>query len=432
MSAASSDPLDQPRPKIEVDQEAEQISNLFIRRPIFAGVISIVVVLLGVFALQKLPVDRYPDITPPVVQVSANYPGATALDVATTVASPIEQQLAGIPGLLYYKSTSSGDGSMSLQVSFDISRDQDLAAINVQNQIALASPQLPEEVRRNGVVVQKAQPNILLVGVLTSTDPRYDGEFLSNYSKIYLEDEIKRIPGVGNAQTFGNLNFAMNIELDPDKMAQLGVTVSDITAAVNEQNNTNPAGSVGREPAPIGTQLTLPVTTVGRLSTPEEFANIIIRARPDGSVLRVSDVGTVKLGARDYGLVGTFDGKPVAPIIVYLRPGANALQVRNAFVKRMAELEKTFPAGVHQEIGFDTTPFVTTSIHEVVNTLLDRDGARDARGVRLSAELAVDAHPAPCRAGLDHRHVSRNVDPRFHREPAHALWSRTRDRNRRR
>jgi multidrug efflux pump len=368
--STSTDPLDQPPPGKEVDANAEQITNLFIRRPIFAAVISIVIVLLGLFALNKLPVDRYPDVTPPVVQVSANYPGATAIDVATTVAAPIEQQLAGIPGLLYYKSTSSGDGSMSLQVSFDITRDQDLAAVDVQNQVALASPQLPEEVRRNGVVVQKAQPDILLVGVLTSTDPRYNGEFLSNYSKIYLEDEIKRIPGVGNAQTFGNLSFAMNIELDPDKMAQLGVTVSDITAAVNEQNSTNPAGSIGREPAPTGTQLTLPVTTLGRLTTPQEFENIIIRARPDGSVLRISDVGTVKLGARDYGLLGKFDGKPVAPIIVYLRPGANALAVRNAYVKRMAELEKTFPAGVHQEIGFDTTPFVTTSIHEVVNTLL--------------------------------------------------------------
>jgi hydrophobe/amphiphile efflux-1 (HAE1) family protein len=363
------DPLHQPQSATPAD-DSPAIGNLFIRRPIFAAVISIVIVLLGLFALQRLPVDRYPEITPPVVQVTANYPGATALDVATTVAAPIEQQLAGIPGLLYYKSTSSGDGSMSLQVSFDISRDQDLAAVDVQNQVALATPQLPEEVRRNGIIVQKAQPNILLVGVLTATDPRYDGEFLSNYSKIYLEDEIKRIPGVGNATTFGNLNFAMNIELDPDKMAQLGVTVSDITAAVNEQNSTNPAGSVGREPAPVGTQLTLPVTTVGRLSTPKEFADIIIRARPDGSVLRVSDVGTVRLGARDYGLVGSFNGKPAAGIIVYLRPGANALSVRDAYVKRMAELEGSFPAGVHQQIGFDTTPFVTTSIHEVVVTLV--------------------------------------------------------------
>ncbi|MEO8880859.1 MAG: multidrug efflux RND transporter permease subunit [Gemmatimonadaceae bacterium] len=370
MSAAGTDPLDEPRPKVEVAREDEQIGNLFIRRPIFAAVISIVIVLLGLFALNKLPIARYPNVTPPVVSVTANYPGATALDVATTVAAPIEQQLAGIQGLLYYKSTSSGDGSMNLQVSFDITRDQDLAAVDVQNQIALATPQLPEQVRRNGVIVQKAQPDILLVGVLTSTDPRYNGEFLSNYSKIYLEDEIKRIPGVGNATTFGNLNFAMNIELDPDKMAQLGVTVSDVNAAVNEQNSTNPAGSIGREPAPSGTQLTLPVTTLGRLSTPEEFANIIIRARPDGSVLRVSDVGTVKLGGRDYGLVGMYNGKPIALIILYLRPGANAIAVRNAYVKRMAELAKTFPVGLHQEIGFDTTPFVTQSIHEVVNTLI--------------------------------------------------------------
>ncbi len=370
MSGAESDPLDQPHAKVEADGEAQQIGNLFIRRPIFAAVISIVIVLLGLFALKKLPIARYPNVTPPVVSVSANYPGATALDVATTVAAPIEQQLAGIQGLLYYKSTSSGDGSMNLQVSFDITRDQDLAAVDVQNQIALATPQLPEQVRRNGVIVQKAQPDILLVGVLTSTDPRYSGEFLSNYSKIYLEDEIKRIPGVGNATTFGNLNFAMNIELDPDKMAQLGVTVSDVNAAVTEQNSTNPAGSIGREPAPAGTQLTIPVTTVGRLSTPEEFANIIIRARPDGSVMRVSDVGTVKLGGRDYGLVGSYNGKQIALIILYLRPGANAIAVRNAYIKRMAELEKSFPAGVHQEVGFDTTPFVTTSIHEVINTLL--------------------------------------------------------------
>jgi multidrug efflux pump len=368
--SVGTDPLDASLPSGVEAARPEEVRNLFIRRPIFAAVISIVIVLLGLFALNKLPVESYPNVTPPVVQISANYPGATALDVATTVASPIEQQLAGIQGLLYYKSTSSGDGSMSMQVSFDISRDQDLAAVDVQNQVALATPQLPEQVRRNGVVVQKAQPNILLVGVLTSTDPRYGGEFLNNYSKIYLEDEIKRIPGVGNAVTFGNLTFAMNIELDPDKMSQLGVTVSDVSAAVNEQNNTNPAGSVGREPAPVGTQLTFPVTTLGRLSAPADFENIIVRARPDGSVLRVSDIGTVKLGARDYGLVGSFNNKPAALIIVYLRPGANALAVRNAFVARMAELEKSFPAGVHQEVGYDTTPFVTTSIHEVVETLL--------------------------------------------------------------
>ena len=371
-------------------------------------------------------------MTPPVVQVSANYPGATALDVATTVAAPIEQQLAGIPGLLYYKSTSSGDGSMSLQVSFDIKRDQDLAAVDVQNQIALARRSFR---RKSGATVsscRRRSPTSSLVGVLTSTDPRYNGEFLSNYSKIYLEDEIKRIPGVGNATTFGNLNFAMNIELDPDKMAQLGVTVSDITAAVNEQNSTNPAGSVGREPAPVGTQLTLPVTTLGRLSTPEEFENIIIRARPDGSVLRISDVGTVRLGARDYGLVGMYNGKPVAPIIVYLRPGANALAVRNAYIQAHGGAREVVPGrrASRGRLRHDAVRHDLDSRSR--EHAPDRDGARDARRLRLPAELALDAHPAARRAGLDHRHLLRAVGARLHDQPAYALRPHARDRHRRR
>ncbi|MDQ6828993.1 MAG: multidrug efflux RND transporter permease subunit, partial [Gemmatimonadota bacterium] len=346
-----------------------EIRNLFIRRPIFSAVISIVLVLLGIYALTILPINRYPEISPPVVQINTSYPGATAQDVAQTVAAPIEQQLAGIPGLLYYKSTSSADGSMSMQVTFDISRDQDLAAVDVQNQVQLALPQLPEEVRRNGVIVTKAQTQILLLAVLSSTDPRYGPEFLSNYSKIYLEDEIKRIPGIGNATTFGQLGFAMNIDVDPDKMSQLGVTVSDLANAVREQNSTNPAGLIGREPSRPGTQLTLPVTTLGRLTKPEQFSNIIVRAQPDGSVLRVSDIASVNLGARDYGLISKFDGKPVAGILVFQRTGANALDVKNAFVKRMTELQNNFPPGVHWQIGFDTTPFITASIDEVVHTL---------------------------------------------------------------
>ncbi|HEU4641120.1 MAG TPA: multidrug efflux RND transporter permease subunit [Gemmatimonadaceae bacterium] len=347
-----------------------EIRYLFIRRPILAAVISIVIVLVGAFALLHLPVNRYPSITPPVVQVSAVYPGASAEEVAQTVAAPIEQQLSGIPGLLYFKSTSSSDGSMSLQVYFDISRNQDLAAVDVQNQVNLAAPQLPDEVRRQGIVVRKAQTDILLAVVLTSDDPRYDAEYLSNYSHIYVEDELKRVPGVGDASTFGQLQFAMRLSLDPDRMAQLGVTMSDVVNAVNEQNATNPAGLIGQEPAPDGTQLTLPVNTQGRLTTPEEFANIIVRARPDGSVLRVRDIGRVVLGAQNYNLQARVDGKAIGGILVYLRPGANALQVRNAVLARLKELSRSFPSGVHYIIPFDTTPFITTSIHEVVVTLL--------------------------------------------------------------
>jgi hydrophobe/amphiphile efflux-1 (HAE1) family protein len=348
----------------------QEIRYFFIRRPIFAAVISIIIVLVGLFALVRLPVNRYPRITPPVVQVTAVYPGANAEQVAQTVATPIEEQLSGIQGLLYYKSTSSSDGSMSLQVYFDISRDQDLAAVDVQNQVNLATPVLPQEVTRQGIVVRKAQTDILFVAALVSEDPRrYDAQYLSNYSKIYLEDELKRVPGVGDATTFGQLQFAMRLSLDPDRMAQLGVTIADVTDAVREQNATNPAGLIGQEPAPPGTQLTLPVSTQGRLTDPKEFENIIVRAQPDGSILHVGDIGRVTLGAQNYNLQGRLDGTPFAGILVYLRPGANALQVKNAVVQRLNELARNFPPGVHWRIPFDTTPFITASIHEVVVTL---------------------------------------------------------------
>ncbi|PYP71123.1 MAG: hydrophobe/amphiphile efflux-1 family RND transporter [Gemmatimonadetes bacterium] len=343
--------------------------NLFIRRPIFSAVISIAIVLLGAFSLGTLPVNRYPPLTPPAVQVQAVYPGATAQDVAEAVAAPIEQQLSGLQGLLYFRSSNSSDGTMNLSVYFDISRNQDLAAVDVQNQIALAEPQLPQEVVRNGITVKKAQTDILLVGALISDDPRYDAEYLSNYAKIYVEDELKRVPGVGDAITFGQLEFAMRLSLDPDRMAQLGMTVSDVAAAVREQNATNPAGLIGGEPAPRGTQLTIPVITSGRLKDATDFERIVVRGRPDGSLVRIADIGEARLGARNYNLAGRLDGAPTAFFLVYLRPGANALDVKGAVMARMAELAKSFPQGVQWIVPFDTTPFITASITEVVKTL---------------------------------------------------------------
>ena len=351
--------------------DAPEIRYFFIRRPIFSAVVAIVIVLLGLFALVTLPLNRYPQITPPVVQVTATYPGATAEDVAQAVAAPIEQQLSGLAGLLYFKSSNSSDGTMNLSVYFDISRNVDLAAVDVQNQVALAQPQLPQEVVRQGITVKKAQTDILLVAALQSDDPRYTAEYLSNYSKIYVEDELKRVPGVGDALTFGQLEFSMLLSLDPDRMAQLGLTVGDVAAAVQEQNTTNPAGRIGREPAPPGTQLTIPVTTVGRLKTPAEFENIIVRARPDGSLVRVSDIGRVTLGARNYDLLGRVNGTPTANILVYLRPGANALEVKKALVARLDQLSQTFPQGVYWRVVFDTTPFITASIGEVITTLFE-------------------------------------------------------------
>ena len=351
--------------------DAPQIRNLFIRRPIFSGVISIVIVLLGLFSLTRLPVESYPPLTPPEIQVQAVYPGATAQDVADAVAAPIEQQLSGMEGLLYFKSANSSDGVMNLSVYFDVSRNPDLAAVDVQNQIALAEPQLPQEVVRNGITVRKRQTAFLVVLALSSDDPRYDTEFLNNYAKIYIDDELKRLPGVGDASTFGQLDFSMLLSLDPDRMAQLGLTVSDVAAAVQEQNTTNPAGRIGREPAPPGTQLTIPVITSGRLKDASDFDRIIVRGRPDGSLVHLADIGEAHLGARNYDLAGRFDGAPTALTPVFLRPGANALEVKREVVARMTELAKSLPAGVHWSIAFDTTPYVTASIREVVKTLFE-------------------------------------------------------------
>jgi hydrophobe/amphiphile efflux-1 (HAE1) family protein len=343
----------------------------FIRRPVFAIVISVIITLLGVFAIRLLPVSRYPQITPPAVQVQATFPGATAEDVAEAVAAPIEAQLSGLQGLLYYSSANGSDGTMSLSIYFDVNRSQDLAAVDVQNAVKLAESQLPDAVRQNGITILKANTDILGVVALTSNDPRYDAAYLTNYMKLNIEDEIKRTPGIGNALTFGGLEFSMLIQLDPDRMAQLGITTSDVAAAVREQNVTSPAGRLGREPAPPGTELTLPVTTLGRLKTPEQFADIVIRAKADGSIVRVRDVGRVVLGSRNYDLAGRLNGRAVAPMLLYLRPGANALAAKQAVVKRMTELGRSLPPGVQWKIPFDTTPFVTASIEEVVTTLLE-------------------------------------------------------------
>ena len=287
-----------------------EIKYFFIRRPVLAGVISIIITLMGLLSMQLLPVSRYPQITPPAIQVSAVYPGATAQDVAEAVAAPIEEQLGGLQGMMYYTSANGSDGSMSLSIYFDVSRDQDLAEVDVQNAVQLASPQLPASVRQNGVAILKANSDILGVTGLTSTDPRYDAAYLTNYMKLYVEDELKRVPGIGNAQTFGGLQFSMLLQLDPGKMAELGITVGDVAAAVREQNATNPAGRLGREPAPPGTELTIPVTTVGRLQTPAEFDDIVVRAKPNGSVVRLRDVGRAVLGSQNFDFEGRLNGRP--------------------------------------------------------------------------------------------------------------------------
>ncbi|HEY6867804.1 MAG TPA: multidrug efflux RND transporter permease subunit [Candidatus Eisenbacteria bacterium] len=343
----------------------------FIRRPVLAGVISLIITLMGLLAIRLLPISRYPQITPPAIQVVAVYPGATAQDVAEAVAAPIEQQLSGLQGMLYYTSANASDGTMTLSIYFDVKRNQDLAAVDVQNAVQLASPQLPAAVRQNGISIIKANTDILGVVALSSNDPRYDAAYLTNYMKLNVEDELKNVEGIGNATTFGGLQFSMLIQLDPDKMAQLGITVNDVADAIREQNATNPAGRLGREPAPAGTQLTIPVTTVGRLQTPEEFNDVVVRAQPNGSLVRVRDIGRAVLGSQNYDFEGRLNGRPTALALLYLRTGANALRTRQAVARRVAELSKNFPPGVTASVPFDTTPFVRTSINEVVVTLVE-------------------------------------------------------------
>jgi hydrophobe/amphiphile efflux-1 (HAE1) family protein len=260
---------------------------------------------------------------------------------------------------------------MTLSIYFETGRDQDLAAVDVQNAVQLAAPQLPAAVRQNGISILKANTDILGVVALSSDDPRYDATYLTNYMKLYVEDQLKSVPGVGNAQTFGGRQFSMLIQLDPDKMAQLGITVSDVAAAVREQNATNPAGRLGREPAPPGTQLTIPVTTLGRLQTADEFNDIIVRAESTASVVRIRDIGQAVLGSQNYDQAGFLNGKPTALGLLFLRPGANALRTRDAIAQRVAQLSQNLPPGVALDFPFDTTPFVTASIEEVVITLAE-------------------------------------------------------------
>ncbi len=348
-----------------------EIRYFFIRRPVLATVVSIVITLLGAFAITLLPVSRYPQITPPSIRISTNYPGASSVDVAQSVASPIEDQLAGLPNMLYFSSANSNDGTMNLNIAFDVKRDQDLAAVDVQNAAKRAEPQLPDAVRQNGLTIIKANSDILAVVALTSKMPQYDATYLTNYMKLYVVDELKRVPGVGDANVFAGLDFSMLLQLNPDKMATLGVTVGDVATAVREQNATNPAGRLGRAPSPSGTQLTLPVVSQGRLQTVEEFNNIIVRARPDGSVIRIGDIGGAKLGARSYDLEGRLNGAQTAILLLFARPGANALAVKKGVVARLTQLQKSFPEGVEYKVPFDTTPFVTASIEEVLITLAE-------------------------------------------------------------
>ena len=345
------------------------ISRFFLSRPVFSTVISLVIILAGLVSLRVLPIAQYPDIIPPEVLVATAYPGASPEVIAQTVAAPLEQQINGVEHMLYMRSTSAGDGSVTISVVFAVGTDPDQATINVNNRVQAAQPFLPDDVRRQGVTVTKKSSNMLLVLSMDSPEGRYDTIFVSNYALVNVIDELKRVQGVGDAMIFGAKDYSMRIWLRPDKLAQLKLTPADVAAAVREQNSQYAAGRIGEEPQPAPVDVNYMVITQGRLATAEEFENIILRADPDGSTLRLKDVARVELGSKDYSFVGTRMGHPTVPMGIFLASGANALDTADRVKAKMDELSKRFPEGVGYAIPYDTTTFVRVSIQEVVKTL---------------------------------------------------------------
>ncbi len=347
------------------------ISRFFIERPVFASVISIIIVLAGLAAMRGLPIAQYPDIIPPEVNVSATYPGASAEVLASTVAAPLEQQINGVPNMIYMRSTNSSSGQMSISVTFDIGTDPDQATIDVNNQVQAALARLPEEVRRQGVTVKKRSSSILQVVAMYAENNEFDTIYISNYALLNVIDELKRIEGVGDASLFGAKDYAMRIWIRPDKLAQYKMTPEDIAVAIREQNSQFAAGQFGQEPMDNPQAFTYTVTTKGRFMDAKEFENIILRSDADGATLRLKDVARVELGAQDYGFSAATNGKPSIAFGIYLQPGANALSVTQAVGEKMEELSKRFPQGMNYVIPFDTTKFVQVSIKEVIKTFIE-------------------------------------------------------------
>jgi len=347
------------------------ISRFFIDRPIFATVISVVIVLAGLAAMRSLPISQYPEILPPQVAVTASYPGASSQVIAETVAAPLEQEINGVENMIYQLSNSDSSGAMSLNVYFQVGTDPDQATINVNNKVQAALAKLPEEVRRQGVKVEKKSSDILQVITLYSPDGSRDPIFISNYALINVIDELKRLKGVGDASQFGSKDYSMRIWLRPDKLAQYNLTPTDVVNAIQEQNSQFAAGSFGKQPLTQEQDFTYTVTTQGRFADPKEFENIILRTDATGASLLLKDVARVELGAQDYSLVTTLNGQQNAAFGIYLQPGANALDTAKLVNQTMERLAKRFPSGITYKIPYDTTKFVTVSIEEVIHTFFE-------------------------------------------------------------
>jgi multidrug efflux pump len=348
-----------------------KFSHFFIERPIFAMVISIVIVIAGLLAYISLPTAQYPEIAPPTVQVTASYPGADPKVVAETVATPIEEQVNGVENMLYMSSQSTADGTMTLTVTFKLGTNLDIAQVLVQNRVAIATPQLPLEVRNLGVTVQKQSPDLMMVVHLISPNGTYDQAYISNYAFLQIRDPLSRLDGIGNVNVFGAREYSMRIWLDPNRMYSRGLTTDDIIAAILAQNVQVAAGRLGAEPAPPGTELQLTINTEGRLVTPDQFGEIIVKRGDNGEIVYLSDVSSVELGAKDYNVSSYLDGKPAVALAIFQLPGSNAVKTAHEVRALMATLSRSFPVDLKYAIVYDPTQFIEQSVEAVIHTLFE-------------------------------------------------------------
>ncbi|HCF9367720.1 TPA: multidrug efflux RND transporter permease subunit [Pseudomonas aeruginosa] len=346
-------------------------SQFFIQRPIFAAVLSLLILIGGAISLFQLPISEYPEVVPPTVVVRANFPGANPKVIGETVASPLEQAITGVENMLYMSSQSTSDGKLTLTITFALGTDLDNAQVQVQNRVTRTEPKLPEEVTRLGITVDKASPDLTMVVHLTSPDNRYDMLYLSNYAVLNVKDELARLDGVGDVQLFGLGDYSLRVWLDPNKVASRNLTATDVVNAIREQNRQVAAGTLGAPPAPSDTSFQLSINTQGRLVTEEEFENIIIRAGANGEITRLRDIARVELGSNQYALRSLLNNKPAVAIPIFQRPGSNAIEISNLVREKMAELKHSFPQGMDYSIVYDPTIFVRGSIEAVVHTLFE-------------------------------------------------------------
>ncbi len=347
------------------------ISRFFIDRPIFAAVLSIVITLAGGVAVFNLPIAQFPQVSPPTVQVTCTYPGASAKDVAEAVAAPIEQQVNGVEGMMFMSSNCTNDGQYNLTVTFHHTVNVNMAQVLVQNRVSLAVPMLPDVIKQTGVSTLKRSPDILMGIAILSPDRRYDQLYLSNYAILQIKDELARMDGVADVFVFGQRDYSMRVWVNPEELAARSLTAGDVARVIREQNMPVASGSIGQQPAPKGQEFQVTLNTLGRLNEPEQFGEIILKATPEGRVTRLKDVARVELAAKNRDVNVSIDGQPTVFLAIFQTPDANALETYDSVMAKMAELSEAFPEGLTYDIGFTTIPYTRESIREVFNTLRD-------------------------------------------------------------